>query len=67
MMDDIDRSNERDEILLEAQRAVRMPVQHPTGRCLNCEEPVPTGVCYCDADCRDDHEKELRLRKLHPC
>ena len=65
-MDDIDRQIERDSFFLEKSIAVRMPVPLPTGRCLNCDEPVRSPSFYCDSDCRDDHEKEVRLRAANP-
>lgn len=65
-MDDIDRQIERDEFLLNAHIAVRKPFQKATGFCFNCDEPIPQNSCYCDADCREDHEKEQRLRQLCP-
>lgn len=65
-MDFIDQTLEREAMLLEAQCAVRKPVQKATGFCFNCDAPVPNNACYCDKDCREDHEKEQRLRSLHP-
>ena len=32
-----------------------------TGLCLNCEEPLPEGIRFCDKDCADDHTKRVRL------
>jgi hypothetical protein len=64
-MDDIDRQLERDEILEAAQIAVRKPVLPAKGSCYNCDEPLVVG-CYCDSDCKQDHEKELMLRTNHP-
>jgi hypothetical protein len=66
MPDEIDRQIERDQLLLDAQIAVRKPVEHSNGRCFNCDEPLLPGVAYCDADCRADHEKEVRLRAHNP-
>lgn len=55
-MDDIDRANERDEMLLTAQMNVRKPIGPvPTGSCLWCEEPMRDKTQrWCDSDCRDD-------------
>lgn len=57
-MDEIDQQIIRDERLLDAMIAVRKP-EGPAanGRCLSCEEPLPVGVRWCDADCRDDSER----------
>jgi hypothetical protein len=30
-----------------------------TGACLWCEEPLPPGVRWCGAECRDDWQREL--------
>ena len=30
-----------------------------TGFCLYCDEPLPEGVRFCDADCRDDLAEKL--------
>lgn len=31
-----------------------------TGACLHCEEPVPAGRRWCDAECRDQWQKDQR-------
>lgn len=37
--------------------ASRKKITHaPDGHCLNCAEPVATGL-YCDAECREDFER----------
>lgn len=28
-----------------------------TGLCLNCEEPLPEGIRFCDKDCAEDYDK----------
>ena len=66
MADDIDRLQERDAVLQQALEQYRKPTVVPTGRCLNCEEPLLPGVAYCDADCRDDHEKREHLERQRP-
>lgn len=32
------------------------------GLCHWCDEPVATGLRYCDADCRDDHARAQRAK-----
>jgi hypothetical protein len=36
----------------------------PTGKCLNCAEPLAGGLRFCDADCRDDHQKLKRMKGI---
>lgn len=58
MADDIDRAQERDVLLLEAQLMARKPEgPSPTGQCLSCEEIIPHPMRWCDADCRDDYDR----------
>lgn len=60
MADDIDLAQERDEKLLEAQRAFRKPEgPKATGKCLTCDEPLPETHRWCDASCRDDYERSF--------
>ncbi|KFD24880.1 hypothetical protein GYRE_00738 [Yokenella regensburgei ATCC 49455] len=35
-----------------------------TGACHNCSEQLKEG-CFCDADCRDDHERRFRARIIN--
>ncbi|MGK2894503.1 hypothetical protein [Klebsiella michiganensis] len=35
-----------------------------SGECHNCAEPLNEG-CFCDADCRDDHERRFRARMIN--
>lgn len=36
---------------------------HTAGHCRWCGDPTPQGHSYCDADCRDDHEKHARFHR----
>lgn len=60
MADDIDIANER----IEMDRAALLKQRKPepsiseTGCCLHCDEPVPPGRRWCDANCRNSWEKE---------
>lgn len=57
-MDDVDRQQERDEVLAEAQIAYRKPSGPlANGHCHFCEEPVSVGLRWCDVGCRDDWER----------
>lgn len=33
------------------------------GFCLNCNAQLPDKLIYCDEDCREDHETQLRINK----
>jgi len=35
---------------------------HSDGHCAFCDEPVEIGLLFCDRDCRDDYEKQQRIR-----
>ncbi|MDR2092328.1 MAG: DUF2116 family Zn-ribbon domain-containing protein [Azoarcus sp.] len=35
----------------------------PTGVCLYCGEPLPDGRRWCDANCRDDWQKEQNMKR----
>lgn len=39
----------------QARNAARLPA---TGSCHFCQDPVVETLLFCDADCRDDFEKE---------
>lgn len=61
-MDDADISAERAEKeaphLIAASRKPEGPVA--TGRCLYCEEPLPKGQRWCDAEHRDQWLREQK-------
>ena len=67
MADEVDMTAERQEreaaYLLQAARKPVGP--KPTGFCLSCEKQFDNKVQrFCDADCRDDYDKEqLRLKR----
>lgn len=55
-MDLADQAQQQNEIL--GSHIPRKPEgPSATGRCLNCEEKLPPGVRWCDADCRTDWER----------
>lgn len=61
MTDIIDRGSEREEFDREVaihQRRPRGPV--PNGECAICGRPVPVGAQFCDAECREDWEREQK-------
>lgn len=50
------------EIALGKQKA--KPRTNTTGRCLWCNDSTGPQAMFCDADCRDDYEKNRNLRGL---
>ncbi|WP_449543589.1 hypothetical protein [Enterobacter ludwigii] len=65
MMDIVDMAQEA--VLARMTRLLRKrlrPALAFTGACHNCSEPLNEG-CFCDADCRDDHERRFRARMVN--
>ncbi len=57
-----DEAAEREQQLIEVALANRpKPQMVYTGECHWCEEPISKGH-YCDASCREDHEKFIRAQ-----
>jgi hypothetical protein len=56
--DNSDLATQQEQVFLAAAMSHRKP-EGPIacGHCLNCEEPLPRGARWCDADCRTDWEK----------
>lgn len=61
-MDDSDRATLLEELARAAALAVRKPVPVHSGHCMNCGEPLPAEVSYCDRDCLVDHERAEAAR-----
>lgn len=56
-MDDSDKATAREELDRDlALKNLKPAGPAPTGACLNCDEPLPPGLRWCDALCRDDWE-----------
>lgn len=56
-MDIFDRATEREEQDRDRALQYRRPTgPTATGQCLACEQPLPAGLRWCDAECRDDWE-----------
>lgn len=36
----------------------------PCGHCYNCDAPLPDGMTFCDADCRDDWQLRKRMQGM---
>jgi len=55
--DPIDEAAEREQLLIDIALKNRpKPGMTFTGKCHYCEEPISKGH-YCDASCREDHER----------
>jgi hypothetical protein len=62
MADDADRADAQIEQQLEAARSVRQPSLSYTGRCHYCGAITGGGRRFCDADCRDDWQRDRIAR-----
>jgi hypothetical protein len=61
MSDIIDDANNQAEMALQLQlQARRAAGPAATGLCLSCEAPLGQGLRWCDADCRDSHDRVTR-------
>lgn len=59
-MDFADIASEREQLdrtMALAAQIGHAPALIAVGVCYNCEASVPSGVCFCDHECRDDYEK----------
>jgi hypothetical protein len=67
-MDYIDQAQAEIEQTLRAalERREAAPAVVATGACLNCGEPLGTGVRWCSATCRDDWLATEAGDRLHP-
>ena len=64
MADIIDQANDTVEQHIMAQRTIRRHSSLiPAGACHYCDELLPkVGQLFCNRECAEDHEKDLRLR-----
>jgi hypothetical protein len=37
---------------------------HSDGHCAFCDEQVDIGMVFCNKDCRDDYDKQQRIRNI---
>lgn len=65
MADIVDTAQDHiEKTMADAIRAARAPIkQQANGSCHNCNAPVPHGLLYCDALCREDHEREQQAKR----
>ena len=64
-MDDADRAAEREDIDREAAVAAirrRIEVMPSLGYCYYCGEALRAGKRFCDADCRDDYDRQEKFK-----
>lgn len=64
MSDSIDKACDLADFMLEANLTHRkdVPVDNTgNGFCWQCDEPVPPLHRWCDANCRDDWQKENKI------
>lgn len=68
-MDEIDRANEIAEIMLSAAINNVRPRLKVTGKCYSCGEglmdSIIKGSLFCDEFCRDDYEKQERMKAIN--
>lgn len=69
MPDEVDKANDLAEVLLDAAIRASRPRLRPTGSCFNCGESLMTdiraGSLFCDEFCRDDYEKQEKMRTIN--
>lgn len=68
MADEIDRAQERDaQFLADSLAAQQRRADHgrlpAMGYCHYCGEPVAGALRFCDAECRDEWDREAALRR----
>lgn len=61
-MDESDRATQQEELARAEAMAFRKPKPEHNGRCMNCLDPLPAELVYCDRDCPADHERTEAAR-----
>jgi len=56
MADEAERAAELEELHRQNALRHRKPELKPKGRCHYCDETLPEGLKFCDAECRDEYE-----------
>ena len=65
--DIIDQGNAAAEIFRNAALSQRAPAgPEATGFCLNCDARLREGARWCDANCREDWQKQERAKAMAP-
>jgi predicted nucleic acid-binding Zn ribbon protein len=63
VFDQATEMEERDRDAAIAAQRNKTAVLPDIGHCHSCEEPRSDGRRFCDADCRDDYDREQKHRK----
>ncbi len=66
MSDEADRSDAKIAATISdaIAAASRFRPAEATGGCLFCATPLPLHLRFCDADCRDDYDREQRIKAI---
>jgi hypothetical protein len=67
-MDDADRAADREDIAREAAVAAirrRIEAMPSLGHCYYCGEALRPAKRFCDSDCRDDYERQEKMKALN--
>ncbi len=66
-MDDLDHLEDREALAAPMRiAAFRMPAgPAPTGRCLQCDDPLPL-TRWCSSECHVDYHKRMRAEAQRP-
>lgn len=59
-MDEIDMTQAREESIAHLVQRRRPEGPPPCGQCYSCGEPLAGTMRWCNADCREDWEREQR-------
>lgn len=69
MSDEVDKANDLAEVLLSAAIRNVRPQLRPVGTCYSCGEnlmdSLMKGSLFCDEHCRDDFEKQEKMRRIN--
>ena len=65
MTDQIDKAQEFEAMHRDIAQHNRRATLPYTGSCHNCGDITGGGCRFCDADCRDDYEKRMKLKGGH--
>ena len=55
-----------DQLARSIRAASLYPGLPPKGECYNCDEPLPEGKKFCDADCEKDWGTRTKMAKQAP-
>lgn len=63
-MDQLDSAQQIEELNLRCCISHKKPTLSPVGHCYYCDETVRSGVLFCSSECREDWEKERRIKQI---